>query len=143
MADFCSGRITSFVQENGVLTDLQDMTNRLRDFGLPTQRPPFSVVASFGEDNDGEMFLVELGSGVISKIVAQGVQPPLADVAGPNQSPGPDGFFTADDIIVFLDWFIRSDARADCAGLNQTPTVDQTISADDVIVFLNAFFAGR
>lgn len=142
-ADICSNRVSSFVEVNGAMTDLQDMTSRLRDVGLPTQRPPFSVVASFGEDNDGEIFLVELGNGTISKIVPQGNQPPLADVAGANQSPGPDGLYTADDVIVFLGWFLGQDARADCAGPNQSPIVDQVLSPDDVIVFFSAFFEGR
>jgi outer membrane protein assembly factor BamB len=66
----------------------------------------------------------------------------LSDVAGPGQSIGPDNTLTADDIIVFLNWFFASDARADVAGPGQSTTPDRQFSADDIIVFLNRFFAG-
>jgi hypothetical protein len=65
-----------------------------------------------------------------------------SDIAGPNQSIGPDGVLTADDIIVFLGWFFASDSRADIAGPNQTTTPDSNFTADDIIVFLGRFFAG-
>jgi len=107
--------------------------------GLPT----LSFVVAFGEDNDGEMYLVEQGGGGrIRKLVPAGTQPALADAAGPGQSVGADGQYTADDIIVYLNWFFASDPRADVSGPGQSPRVDQQLTADDIIVFLNAFFAG-
>jgi hypothetical protein len=66
----------------------------------------------------------------------------LSDVAGPGQSIGPDNALTADDIIVFLNWFFASDTQADVAGPGQSTTPDRQFSADDIIVFLNRFFAG-
>jgi uncharacterized delta-60 repeat protein len=65
-----------------------------------------------------------------------------ADVAGPGQSPGSDNALTADDIIVYLNWFFASDTRADVAGPGQSTTPDTQFTADDIIVFLNRFFAG-
>lgn len=66
----------------------------------------------------------------------------LADMAGSNQSIGPDGQRTADDIIVFLGAFFASDvATADVAAANQGTTPDNELSADDILVFLNAYFA--
>lgn len=105
-------------------------------------RPVLSTVVSMGEDNEGELYIIEL-SGRIRKIVADGTQPLIADVAGANQSATPDGLFTADDIIVFLGWFFANDPRADIAGPNQAPAVDQALTADDIIVFLSAYFDGR
>jgi len=66
----------------------------------------------------------------------------LSDVAGPGQSVGPDNTLTADDIIVFLNWFFASDTRADVAGPGQSTSADGQFTADDIIVFLNRFFAG-
>jgi len=66
----------------------------------------------------------------------------LADVAGPDQSVGPDGVLTADDIIVFLGWFFASDERANIAGPDQSTTPDTSFTADDIIVFLGRYFAG-
>jgi hypothetical protein len=65
-----------------------------------------------------------------------------ADVAGPGQSVGPDGDLTADDIIVFLNYFFAGNLRADVAGPGQSTVVDGALTADDIIVFLNGFFAG-
>lgn len=65
-----------------------------------------------------------------------------ADVAGPNQSVGPDDLLTADDIIVFLGWYFANDLRADVAGPDQSTTPDGVLTADDIIVFLGRYFAG-
>ncbi|MCU0688828.1 MAG: hypothetical protein MUE97_03695 [Phycisphaerales bacterium] len=65
-----------------------------------------------------------------------------ADVAGANQGIGFDSDLTADDIIVFLNWYFGDDLRADLAGANQSPTPDNSLTADDIIVFLGEFFAG-
>ncbi|MFN8779934.1 MAG: GC-type dockerin domain-anchored protein, partial [bacterium] len=77
------------------------------------------------------------------RIDAVPAPPPCpADVAGPGQSIGPDSALTADDIIVFLNWFFASDDRADVAGPGQSTTPDGQFTADDIIVFLNRFFVG-
>jgi hypothetical protein len=65
-----------------------------------------------------------------------------SDVAGANQSIGPDGQLTADDIIVFLQWYFANDPRADVAGPNQGVNPDGQLTADDIIVFLQRYFAG-
>jgi hypothetical protein len=66
----------------------------------------------------------------------------LSDVAGPGQSIGSDSALTADDIIVYLNWFFAGDTRADVAGPGQSSVPDSQFTADDIIVFLNRFFAG-
>jgi hypothetical protein len=64
----------------------------------------------------------------------------LADIAGPGQSPGGDFELTADDVIVFINWFSASDTRADIAGPGQTPGSDTEHTADDLILFMSRFF---
>jgi hypothetical protein len=66
----------------------------------------------------------------------------LSDIAGSGQSVGPDGQLTADDIILFINWFFAADLRADIAGSGQTLIPDGNFTADDLIVFINRFFAG-
>jgi hypothetical protein len=66
----------------------------------------------------------------------------FSDVAGPGQAIGFDVQLTADDIIVYLNWFFAGDTRADVAGPGQSTTPDGQFTADDIIVFLNRFFAG-
>jgi hypothetical protein len=65
-----------------------------------------------------------------------------SDFAGPGQSLGFDGELTADDIIVYLNFFFAGDSIADLAGPGQSPGFDGEFTADDIIVFLNRFFAG-
>ncbi|MFO0491982.1 MAG: GC-type dockerin domain-anchored protein, partial [bacterium] len=66
----------------------------------------------------------------------------LSDIAGPGQSVGSDNTLTADDIIVFLNWFFAGNTGADVAGAGQSTVPDGQFTADDIIVFLNRFFAG-
>jgi hypothetical protein len=65
-----------------------------------------------------------------------------SDVAGPGQQPGADGELTADDVIVFISWFVAADARADVSGPGQQPGADGEFTADDVIVFISRFVVG-
>jgi hypothetical protein len=78
----------------------------------------------------------------LSTQVSPGFACSLADVAGANQRPCPDGVLTADDIIVFLGWYFAGDSRADVAGPNQGTTPDGQFTADDIIVYLGWYFAG-
>ncbi|MCE2925408.1 MAG: hypothetical protein LW822_08150 [Phycisphaeraceae bacterium] len=63
------------------------------------------------------------------------------DIAGPGQRVGGDGSKTADDLIVYLNWFFARNALADVAGPGQSSTPDGQFTADDLIVFLSGFFA--
>jgi hypothetical protein len=74
--------------------------------------------------------------------VSPGVACSPADIAGAGQRPCPDGALTADDIILFVNWFFAGDARADLAGAGQTIGADGFFTADDLIVYVNRFFAG-
>lgn len=65
-----------------------------------------------------------------------------SDIAGANQSVGPDGVLTADDIIVFLGWFFANDPRGNVAGPDQSTVPDNAFTADDIIVFLGRYFVG-
>jgi hypothetical protein len=65
-----------------------------------------------------------------------------ADIAGAGQSPGPDGEYTADDIIVFFNLFFAGHPLADIASPGQGQVPDGDFTADDIIVYLNWFFSG-
>ena len=62
-AEFCSGRIASFRYANGTLFDWRNRTPELRPAGST-----ISLISSFGEDGDGELYIVSL-EGSIYKIV--------------------------------------------------------------------------
>jgi hypothetical protein len=75
-------------------------------------------------------------------VISCGCQNNPSDVAGPGQSIGPDRQLTADDIIVFQNWYFAKVTHADIAGPSQSTTPDGQFTADDLIVFFNRYFAG-
>ncbi len=101
-----------------------------------------SNIVSFGEDNDGELFVVQIG-GKIRKIVPQNTQPALADVGIQGGIAGTDGNFDNNDFIVFIDWFFNGDPRADMGKQGGLAGVDQRLDNNDFIVFIDAFFNGQ
>jgi hypothetical protein len=62
-----------------------------------------------------------------------------SDIASPGPTVGSDGELTADDIILFVNWFTSGDPRGDIAGPGPTPGADGEFTADDVILFINRF----
>ncbi len=61
--DYCTGNVYSFVKTAGGITGFADRTTELGTGGMN--------IASFGQDNAGEIYIVDLG-GSIYKIVANG-----------------------------------------------------------------------
>jgi len=62
-ADFCTGRIHSFRYQGGTVSDHQDRTSAL----VPAEGP-IGLISSFGEDADGELYIVS-HDGDVYKIV--------------------------------------------------------------------------
>jgi len=62
-----------------------------------------------------------------------------SDIASPGTTVGADNELTADDVILFVNWFTASDARADVAGPGGTTTPDGEFTADDIVVFVHRF----
>jgi glucose/arabinose dehydrogenase len=96
-------------------------------------------IVSFGEDNDGEVFIVQI-TGKVRKIVPQNTQPALADVGSQGGIAGADGAFDNNDFVVFIDWFFNGDPRADMGKQGGLRGVDQLLDNNDFIVFIDAFF---
>ncbi len=101
-----------------------------------------SNIVSFGEDNDGEIFIVQIG-GRIRKIVPQGAQPALADLGVQGGLPGTDGQYDNNDFIVFIDYFFENNPMADIGKQGGVYGVDQILDNNDFIVFIDAFFLGQ
>ncbi|MFM9995881.1 MAG: PQQ-dependent sugar dehydrogenase [Phycisphaerales bacterium] len=79
-ADFCSGRSWSFRYPNGAITQF---TERTAEFTLPGG-PPINNVSSFGEDNEGELYVCDFGGNIFKIVPAQ--SPPDC-----NENGRPDG----------------------------------------------------
>lgn len=91
LGDLCSDSgpmVTSLVVENGAEVSREDRTAELQSGGVT-----FQQIASFGEDARGELYICDLGSGVVSKIVPDSTSVPRArplatSIVGPP-SPNP------------------------------------------------------
>ena len=90
-ADYCGGWVRSFVYTGGSVTDQRDWTDL---FALG------NGVVAFGEDLDGEVYLVDL-SGTVSKIV-----PNNAACGCPCVLQGDEGLVFADDFVTDMGWTV-------------------------------------
>jgi 1,4-alpha-glucan branching enzyme len=113
-----------------------------RGLGLPTGCLPLLSTPRDGKAQSALLSLPAHSVLVLRHNPTSGSPCLLADIAGPGQTIGCDRQLTADDIIVFVNWFFGADARADISGSGQTPGADGQFTADDLIVFINRFFAG-
>lgn len=63
-ADYCSSEIWSFRYENGQVVDFEERTDELDPIGSLD----IDAIVSFGEDADGELYVVEQGDGEVFRI---------------------------------------------------------------------------
>jgi hypothetical protein len=87
-----------------------------------------------------DSFEATIAGSVRPQLIVRYTQACPGDIASPGQLPASDGERTADDLIVFVNWFFAQDSRADIAGPGQIPGADAQFTADDLIVFVNRFF---
>jgi len=66
-SDYVNPRIWSFEFKDGTATNHQDLTKTL---GRPDGEN-FSQLASFGQDADKEIYLIEMGAGAVWKIIEE------------------------------------------------------------------------
>ncbi|MCW5765567.1 MAG: PQQ-dependent sugar dehydrogenase [Phycisphaeraceae bacterium] len=136
-ADYVNARIWSVRMVNGVATDFQIHTTHLNT------SPTFANITSFGQDNEGELYICQ-ANGRLRKIIPGPGQPSRADVAQENGLAGPDGFVTGVDFDFFIQKFFESDPLADIAtegstNLNAGP--DGFITGTDFDAFIVLFFS--
>lgn len=83
-ADYCTGEIWSFEYDGVTVNNLTDRTLELAPTGINS----IGNISSFGEDGDGEIYIVDL-DGEIYKIVPDGVASACSSLCGDvNQSGG-------------------------------------------------------
>ena len=121
-ADFVNARLFSIRMVGGVMTDFQN-----NYAGLNPAAPATAIVniASFGEDNQGEMYICQL-NGRIRKVVPRAGQPDMRDVNF-------DGVVDPDDLADFINLYFSGDLRADF-------NLDDGVDPDDLADYVAAFF---
>ncbi|MBL9031237.1 MAG: PQQ-dependent sugar dehydrogenase [Phycisphaerae bacterium] len=125
-ADYCSAQITSFRYAPGVgVTQLTNRTAELAVAGFT-----INAIVSFGEDANGELYIVDQGGGELYKIV------PRCGINLDSSTINP--FLNVNDFTSFLNLFAASDCAANC----DKSTVAPVLNINDFTCFLNSFAVG-
>jgi glucose/arabinose dehydrogenase len=139
-SDYVTDRIWSARMINGVWSDFQDLTTKLSNLGT-TATLMIRDVSSFGEDNNGELFIVQL-NGRIRKLVPQGVQPCRADLDNGQGLGHPDFAVTIEDLLFYLPLFENGDLRGDLDNGSGNGVFDNAVTIEDLLYMLVRFEAG-
>ncbi len=123
-ADFVNRRLFSARVVNGAWTDLQDNYNAVNPSTSTALR--LQNVASFGEDNAGELYVVQL-NGFVRKFIPQNPQPNPLDVNF-------DGNVDPDDLSDYIVFYFTPDMRADF-------NMDNVLDPDDLSDYIAGYFA--
>lgn len=135
-ADYGTARPWSFRLVNGVATDFIDHTTMLSNLS-----PGISQITSFGEDAEGELYIIQ-GGGRVRKIVPQLPIPCAADVDDGTSLGRPDRGVTIDDLLYFLSLYADGDIRADVDDGTATGTYDDGVTTDDLLYYLDRYATG-
>lgn len=122
-ADFVNRRIWSFRPSEGAISEFAD---NYAGFNPPSPAVAVQSIASWGEDNQGELYIAQL-NGRVRKLVPFGTQPNPVDVNF-------DGVVNADDLSDFITFYFSGDQRSDF-------NLDNIINSDDLSDFITAYFS--
>ncbi len=139
-ADYISKRVWSGRMINGQWADVQDMTTMLSNLGTSTTLQIRDVV-SFGEDNNGELFFVQL-NGRVRRMVAAGVPMCPADLDDGSGLGHPDMGVDVNDLLFFLAAYEAGDLRADMDDGSGNGTFDNGVDVNDLLYFLGHYEGG-
>lgn len=138
-ADYVNRNVWSARMVNGVWTDFMHHTDQLNNLGTTTTLR-IQNVSSFGEDNTGELYIVQ-HNGRIRKIVPDQVAC-VADVDNGSGLGHPDGGVTIEDLLFYLQLFDSGDIRADVDNGSGMGIHDDGVTIDDLLFFLFRFESG-
>lgn len=141
-SDYCGDSLTSGLPAPGGATfaHVQQHASQLNVQGQTTP-VTLGAVVMVAEDAAGELYIVDYGASRVYRVVPSAAAPRLADVAGSGQTIGADGQLTADDLIVYINWYFAGAPEADVGG-PASRWVDQQVTPDDIILFIHEFFIG-
>jgi glucose/arabinose dehydrogenase len=140
-ADYCNGRIWTFVMSGGVATNHLERTTELGSAGMN--------ISSFGEDARGELYICSYGTGRIYKIVPNGV--PSQCTAGccsgirGNVNGDAQNKINIGDVTYLVKYLFQSGMPPPCiteANVNGDPT-ETTNIADITYLVAYLFQSGQ
>lgn len=139
-ADEITNHIWSARMTNGVWSDFQELTSMLSNLGTSSTLM-IRGVSSFGQDRDGELYIVQL-NGRIRKIVPKLPQPCPVDLDDGSGLGHPDLGVSIDDLLFFLQAFEAGDLRGDLDNGSGNGEYDNAVDINDLLYFLVHFEAG-
>ncbi len=90
-ADFCTGRIWSFVWDGSSTTQFAERTQELQ----PETGETINNITSFGEDDGGEIYIVDRDGEIFKIVEATSQSPAEPSPPPPTQTPGPSPTLTS------------------------------------------------
>lgn len=84
-ADFCTGKIWSFVRSGSTVTQFTDRTVELK----PITGESINNIASFGEDDKGEIYIVDRDGEIFKIVDRSSIPQPTPTPAPPAATPAP------------------------------------------------------
>ena len=139
-ADYVSKRVWSGRMINGQWSDFQDLTTMLSNLGTSTTLQIREVV-SFGEDNTGELFIVQL-NGRVRKLVPEANQPCPADLDDGSGLGHVDFGVDINDLLFFLTAYEAGDLPADLDNGSGNGVFDNAVDISDLLFFLARYEGG-
>ena len=139
-ADWCSGRIWSFVNASGSVTDSVERTAELD----PPGSPAISSPASFGLDAKGEIYILDHTDGEVYKIVPADESLLDCTQAGCCSNPGDanrDGAVNVGDAVYLISYAFRGGLAPPCLDEGDA-NADCAVNVGDAVFIINFAFRG-
>ncbi|MDF1545471.1 MAG: PQQ-dependent sugar dehydrogenase [bacterium] len=117
--DYCSGQVWSLRYDGVNLTEFQDRTTEL---GLPS-----ISISSFGEDAQGELYIIDYVQGRVFKIVPDGVPSTCSSCCDQPGDFSNDGAVDITDLTATVDYMFNGGAGPSCpneADINASCEID-------------------
>ncbi len=136
--DYCSGRIWSFRYDGATMTDSTERTAEL----APGNGMSIDNISSFGEDIEGELYILDLADGEIYKIVP--AEPVTSDCGqlGCCDIPGDandDAFVDIGDPVFLINYIFKSGPPSACNAEADVNT-DCAVDIGDAVDLINFIF---
>jgi glucose/arabinose dehydrogenase len=130
-SDYCSGFVHA-IKRVGNTTQFQDLSSTL------APSPGQLGITSIGDDAAGELYLTDIGTGRVYKIVSAC----RADLDNGSGTGTFDNAVDINDLLYFLVKFEAGDAAIDLDNGSGTGTPDGGVDINDLLYFLVRFEAG-
>jgi glucose/arabinose dehydrogenase len=139
-ADWCNGRIWSFRYDGNIMTDSTERTVEL----APESGQSIANISSFGEDTQGELYILDHSDGEIYRIVpAEPVQADC-DQIGCCINPGDandDGTANVGDAVFIISHVFKDGPGPVCLGAGDA-NFDCGVNVGDAVFLINFIFKG-